>query len=280
MNKGLTTTLLAVAVLALGAGAASATAPCDDFGECKVLVEINSTDGDIGFHFLMDGDDLLAAEIRDPNNAKVFEDKAKGPLAEQFLTETFAESAEPLCWNDPEADEDEDIVTLEEFLDRWTAGTYRFTGRSEDGEMSHGETLLTFKLPAAPLAVDFSGGWISWMDGDDLGNCGSFAQLQALVNAGTLPMHPADVAIDTYEVVLEPDVEDDHPNDGHKYVVRVPGSTHGVAVPASYLSALQPDTPVKIEVGAITDDDNATFTEVDGFCANEDEGCEEEEEEE
>jgi len=29
---------------------AVATEPCEDFGECKVLIEINSTDGDIGFH--------------------------------------------------------------------------------------------------------------------------------------------------------------------------------------------------------------------------------------
>ncbi|HEX9593941.1 MAG TPA: hypothetical protein VGB12_11455, partial [bacterium] len=31
-----------------------ATEPCDDFGECRALIEINSTDGDIGFHWLID----------------------------------------------------------------------------------------------------------------------------------------------------------------------------------------------------------------------------------
>lgn len=41
---------------------------------------------------------------------------------------------------------------------------------------------------------------------------------------------------------------------------------------ASHL--LPADTPVKLEVGAIGVDDNATFTEEDGFCVNEDEGCE------
>ena len=44
-------------------------------------------------------------------------------------------------------------------------------------------------------------------------------------------------------------------------------------MPALYLASLDPDTPVKIEVGAIGADDNATFTEEDGFCVNEDEGC-------
>ena len=51
-------TALASAIGLLVGGAATATEPCGDFGECKVLVEINASDGDIGFHFLMDGDDL------------------------------------------------------------------------------------------------------------------------------------------------------------------------------------------------------------------------------
>ena len=82
--------ILAVAVLVLGAGASvlTATEPCGDFGECKALIEINASDGDIGFHFLMDGDDLNSARIFDPDGAKVFEDQAKGSLKEQKLTET------------------------------------------------------------------------------------------------------------------------------------------------------------------------------------------------
>ena len=103
-----TLTIAAGAALVIGmsGGIATATEPCGDFGECKALIEINASDGDIGFHFLMDGDDLNSARIDDPNGAKVFEDQAKGPLREQKLTETFAESAEPLCWPDPEADPD------------------------------------------------------------------------------------------------------------------------------------------------------------------------------
>lgn len=104
----LTDLAIAVTTVVLGAGAtvATATEPCNDFGECKVIIEINSSDGDIGFHFLMDGDDLNSARIDDPNGVKVFEDQAKGPLMEQKLTETFAESAEPLCWESPDADPD------------------------------------------------------------------------------------------------------------------------------------------------------------------------------
>ena len=267
-------------------GTATATEPCDDFGECKVLIEINASDGDIGFHFLMDGDDLNSARIFDPNGKKVFEDQAKGPLKEQKLTETFAESAEPLCWLNPEAEPEdlEEIVTLEEFLERWEAGTYAFTGMSDGGEKSEGETELTYELPAAPIDLDFDGTTISWeqpggsMDAaprGDLGNCASAAELDILVGNGVLPAHPADVTVDAWEAVLEPDVDDGDPVGSLVFRIRVPGDigTTEVTVPAEYLASLPDDTPVKIEVGAIGGDDNATFSEEDGFCVNEDEGC-------
>jgi hypothetical protein len=224
----------------------------------------------------MDGDDLVSARIKDPEGETIFADRARGALEEQFLTETFAESAEPLCWADPEADPDDDIVTLEEFLDRWEPGTYRFRGKGEDGEKSHGQTVLTYNLPAAPADVDFDGSVISWAPGDDLGNCATAGELDLLVMDGVIPMHPEDVEVAAFEVVLEPDVDDDDPTGALKYTIRVAGdiSPTEVTVPADYLASLPEDTPVKVEVGAIGVDDNATFTEEDGFCVNEVEGCE------
>lgn len=265
------------AVLAFGAGttAVNATEPCGDFGECKALIEINSTDGDIGFHFLMDGDDLNSGGITDPNGAKVFEERAKGSLREQKLTETFAESAEPLCWADPDADPDEDIVTLEEFLERWAAGTYVFSGTGDGGEKSIGETELSHALPAAPANLAFDGSVITWSAGDDLGECASSAELSDLVTAGVLPVHPEDVTVAAWEIVLEPDVEDGDPTGNLVFTIRVSGDieTKAVTVPAEHLASLPDDTPVKIEVGAIGVTDNATFTEVSGFCINDVEGC-------
>ncbi len=279
-----TTTVLAAAVSTLVTGNAIATEPCGDFGECKALIEINASDGDIGFHFLMDGDDLNSARINDPNGAKVFEDQAKGPLLEQKLTETFAESAEPLCWPDPEAEDPEDledIVNLEEFLETWAEGTYEFTGMSDGGEKSEGETELTYELPAAPQNVDFTGGTITWTAGDDLGHCAPLVQEVEgqLILADVYPgiiANPATVTVDAFEVVMEPDVEDGDPTGNLIYSVRVSGTTFAVDVPALYLASLPEDTPVKIEVGAIGGEDNATFTEEDGFCVNEDEGCDDE----
>ena len=263
---------IAIGIIAT-ASVVSATQPCGDLDECKALVEINASDGDIGFHFLVDSDDLIGARILDPSGSLIFRDQARGALAEQRLTETFAESSEPLCWPDPEADPDEEIVTLEEFLDRWTPGLYTFQGGESEGEIGSGVSELSYSLPAAPTDVDFDGSVITWSAGDDLGRCATFSELTDLVTMGMLPAHPADVDVAVWEIVLEADSDPES-----KLVVRVPGdiAVKAVTVPADYLAALPADTPAKMEIGAITADDNATFSEEDGFCINEVDGCEEE----
>lgn len=267
--------VIPVGLLVFGMNNANATAPCGDFGECKVLVEINSSDGDIGFHFLMDGDNLISASIFNPRYRKIFSYLTRRELRNQFLTETFAESAEPLCFDpstdDDEENDDEDFVTLAEFLDRWPAGKYRFYGIGERWEISRGASTLSFNLPAAPTELEYSEdeddgdteGEIAWEPGDDLGECSDGMEL--------LEMAPEDVPVRTWEVVFEPDVEDDDPSKGMKYVVRIPGDAEEleVEVPDDYLETLPENTPMKIEVGAIGFDDNATFTEADEICINE-----------
>lgn len=279
---------LAVSTLMLfgvGASTANATAPCGDFGECKVLVEINSTDGDIGFHFLMDGDNLIRALLLNPHHRTIFYYATRRQLRKQFLTETFAESAEPLCF-DPLTDDDwenddEDFVTLEDFLDRWIAGVYHFIGISKGWELAYGASTLSFDLPAAPAELEFEfeqdgddvEGEISWEAGDDLGECSDGMELLAVA--------PEDVPVRAWEAVFEPDVDDDHPADGMKYVVRIPGDAETedgrfeVEVPDDYFETLPENTPAKVEVGAIGFDDNATFTETDEICVNENDPDEE-----
>jgi len=280
MNKTIVPmTILSAAVAALASGNVSATQPCGDFGECKTLVEINSSDGDIGFHFLADGDNLISTALFNPRRKKIFHYRVSRQLRHQYLTETFAESAEPLCFDpttddDPEND-DEDFVTLSDFIDRWDAGTYRFFGIGENWEFSRGRTELTFDLPAAPTdlayTVELDDGEyeaeISWTPGNDLGECSDGMEL--------LATHPADVPVKRWEVVLEPEVEGDLSE--LTYVVQVPGDAREleVEVPDDYLETLPDNTPIKIEIGAIGFDDNATFTELGDLCANEtgESGC-------
>jgi hypothetical protein len=73
----------AVSIMALGTTVATATEPCGGLGECKALIEINASDGDIGFHFLMDGDDLTRSKILNPAKEKIFFAQARGELRTQ-----------------------------------------------------------------------------------------------------------------------------------------------------------------------------------------------------
>jgi len=63
-------TLLRTASVALifGGGATIATAdePCGELEECRVFIEINASDGDIGFHVLLDAEGWEKARITDP----------------------------------------------------------------------------------------------------------------------------------------------------------------------------------------------------------------------
>ena len=160
-SKVLATTALGAAIAALaGSGVvANATEPCGDFGECKALVEINASDGDIGFHFLMDGDSLIYGSLFNPKHRKIFVYWPRRELRQQTSTELFQESAEPLCYDpttdDDEDNDDEEFVTLAEFIDRWDDGTYYFFGLNSDWEWQRGETELTFDLPAAPAELEF-----------------------------------------------------------------------------------------------------------------------------
>ena len=75
-GSGVTRACLVGVVALAGLGVvhtAHARTPCGDFEECQVLVEINASDGDIGFHWVIDGDDLVATHIDDPNGTRVFE---------------------------------------------------------------------------------------------------------------------------------------------------------------------------------------------------------------
>lgn len=277
VNMNMSKTTLAAIIAAITGGAASsanAVEPCGGFGECKTLVEINAADGDIGFHFLMDGDDLIRAAIHNPDDKIIFRAGSWGPLREQYLTETFVESAEPLCWEPEPGDEEygEEFVTLEEFIGRWQSGTYTFFGVGEGEDRPMGESTLEYDLPAAPAELDYDNGIVSWEPGTDLGECADTEELDELVDDGVLPIHPADVLVAEWEVVFEADIPGNL-----KYAVRVPGDIleYEVSVPQEFLDSLPANTPAKIEVGAIGFGDNATFYEEGEICVNEDaDGCE------
>ncbi|HSG98298.1 MAG TPA: hypothetical protein VLA11_09935 [Woeseiaceae bacterium] len=301
--------LYLAAVMCFGAGmtTASAETPCpswgdyNEFGECKVLVEINASDGDVGFHFLVDGDSLIRTSLFNPHWHKIWSYSVKKEAKDQTFTESFNESAEPLCFDplldDDAADEEtfenneEDFRTLAEFVDLWKNGPYFFVGVDNEWAWAVGKTYLTFNLPAAPNEVDFEleeedgdiEGEISWQMGDSLGMCTEFEDLPdgvtLVTETGT--GEEGDERIVAWEIVLEPEFEDDDPNaqKGLKFAMRVGAADlecewddgeciFEQEIPDDYLESLPENTLVKAEVGAITSTDNATFSEEGEWCVN------------
>lgn len=248
---------------------AAADEPClgDEIDECRVLIEINATDGDIGFHVLFDAEGWREARITNPDGNKLFEERVSKNLRDQKLTENFFESEEPVCEDSLAEDEDDEVVTLPEFFERFPAGPYDFRIKLDGGEELAGSTMLTHNLPAAPEIIGFNTatGVVQWEYGSDLGECTTVPMGFAVANVATIA---------GYEIVVEPD-DDDESLSKFTYSVRVPRDELSVVqshtVSTSYLGSLPPGTEVKIEIGALEEREdgsfgNQTFSEEEGFA--------------
>lgn len=245
----------------------------DEFSEFEPIVEINATDGDVGFHMLLDGDPWRFAKVYDPRWLRLISGYAGGPLNRQGITEFFLESAEPLCWDDPE-EEGERIITVAQFIRRFQAGTYTAFGWTIENTMLRSEGELTHALPAAPvveievITEDEDGEVevvVHFAPGTDLGQCA--------FDDADIP-DPASVPVVRWEVVVEPD--DDAVEEAGlpfaKFTVQLLGDERSVEVPEEFLEPYLDAgiTEFKGEVGAKEASGNQTFTEIE-FEIGEDE---------
>ena len=137
---------LAAALLAI-ALAGEGRAQTGPFDEAVVLVELNDTDGDLGFQALIDGDAYRRLKVRDPRRNVILDVRGAGRLARQGLTELFFESDEPSF----------DELDPERFFRRFPEGRYRLVARTLDGGRLRGLVELTHVLPAPAGNVMISG---------------------------------------------------------------------------------------------------------------------------
>jgi hypothetical protein len=141
--------LLAMIALILSAAAASAAAakkPPVLLSIKKIFFEYNSTAsafGDLGVHVFLDGEDWKEIKIINPDGRTIFDVEGKGPYKELGMTELFFEGAEP----------DLADVPLQELLDKFPAGDYKFVGRNVDGDKISDTATLSHAIPAGPTIV-------------------------------------------------------------------------------------------------------------------------------
>jgi hypothetical protein len=109
----------------------------------RIYWEYNSSANDLGVHVSLDGEDWRKLKIINPAGRTIFEVEGRGPYRLLGLTELFFEGAEPNL----------DDFPLGNLLARFPEGTYRFTGRTVDGDVIAGTGQFTHAIPAGPTNV-------------------------------------------------------------------------------------------------------------------------------
>ncbi len=130
--------LAAVALLAAPALTAQAEGGEMPFSVSELYFELNDTDGDLGFHGLIDGEPWKKLEIEGPDERLLALIRLRSQLRRQGLTELFFESAEPNF----------DDLPPEVFFARFPEGTYEIEGITLEGKELESETEITHLLPA------------------------------------------------------------------------------------------------------------------------------------
>lgn len=137
-------------VIALAAGAFAAATPATDaagvpFDVARLFLELNHTDGDLGLHAEIDGDEWTNLEIRHDRH-QLLDISARGALRDQGLTQLAFESTEP------------NFLELDpvEFFDRFPEGAYEISGRAHRGDQYDSVVWLSHVL-AAPAEALVSG---------------------------------------------------------------------------------------------------------------------------
>jgi hypothetical protein len=148
-----------------------------EFEEAQVLLQLNDTDGDLGFHARIDGEPWKRVTIESPKEQILFDVRLRRALRRQGLTELAFESAEPTF----------DELDPDVFFSRFPEGDYEIEGKGFDGVEYESVSTLSHLIPAAAPIV------IAWDEvdshHDELGRAG-------------------DVEVDSYEVAVEAETVD------------------------------------------------------------------------
>lgn len=119
-----------------------------ELDEKEIFFEENRTDGDLGLQIALDGKAWERIKIYDPHWRMLFNVEVKGSAKKIGWTEVKGEGAEP-----PYIIEDGNLpkFTRNEILNLFKPGIYKFFGRTVDGKLLWGKTLLTRHVPCAPV---------------------------------------------------------------------------------------------------------------------------------
>ncbi len=207
------------------------------------LFRIELTEDDIEIQTFVDGPRWRNLHLSGPNGQEVLTISAGGNMRQQGLSEMQIDgwpSHFPIVGNPDHLE----IESVDEFLQLFPAGTYRFEADTVDGRRLVGEADFTHDLPGLPEIVT--------PDGED--------EAEVLdIDEAVIRWEPVtenfagtdEIDIVEYEIVVE-QVEP-----FRKLSIHLPGSATNFTVPPEFLSV---DSFYDVEVVAIEESDNQTIS--------------------
>lgn len=191
----------------------------------RIFIEYNASGNDLGFHVFLDGQNWKDMAIVNPDGEPIFVVEGSGAYADIGMTELFFEGAEPSL----------DDVPLDELLDEFPEGRYRFTGTTVDDDLIRRNARLSHAVPAAPVVS-------SQVIGDHI----TISWLPVVGTPPGFPVRPIDIT--GYQVIVE------------TFQVTLPDSSTQLTLPAEFAASLDPGEHL-FEVLAIDVSGNQTITE-------------------
>ena len=205
------------------------------FSEANIFFEENTTDGDLGLQFFLDGPGWKRIKIFDPSGRRVIDIKVRGDVKDIGLTEVFSESAEPGY----------DEIPRAEFLAMFPAGPYRIVGKTLDGDRLESTVMLTQDLSAPPVITEPQ-------EGDRVR---ADRPLTIRWNGVADPNPPTSV-IEAYQVFVEKDEDNERLR---VFAVDMKPTDRKLEVPEGFL---EPGKDYKVEIIAEETSGNKVISEV------------------
>jgi hypothetical protein len=221
--------MLPAAAVPFLVGAAAPTLKPVAFGDARLIIEVNATDGDAGLQIFADAEPWKQLTVFRPDGQQIIDFKTAGDVNNYGLTELFSESSEPLFTEFP----------LEQFKALFPEGVYRFEGTTIGGATLAGTATLSHDIPNGPEIV--------------FPEDGERVPRDEAVIGWTPGSQPPGVEIVGYQVVVTRD------NPIRVFSVDLPGTVTSVTVPEEFLER---NTEYSLEVLAIEASGNQTLTEI------------------